>query len=70
VVGYKVESNAVIHIKNITRPVGLIQYAANAVAYKVIVFFNDNIQSTARDIEACEMTFFYSFLSLYHIYVS
>jgi hypothetical protein len=43
---------AVIHIKNITRQVGLIQYSANAVAYKVIIFFNDNIQSIARNIEA------------------
>jgi hypothetical protein len=34
---------AVIHIKNITRQVGLIQYSANAVAYKVIIIFNDNI---------------------------
>jgi hypothetical protein len=35
---------AVIYIKNITHQVGLIQYSANAVAYKVIIFFNDNIQ--------------------------
>jgi hypothetical protein len=35
---------AVIHIKNITRQFGLIQYSAKAVAYKVIIFFNDNIQ--------------------------
>jgi hypothetical protein len=56
---------ALIRIKSITRQVRLIQYSANAVAYKVIIFFNDNIQSTARDIEACKMT--YSFHSLYHI---
>jgi hypothetical protein len=42
----------VIHIKNITRQVGLIQYSANAVAYKLIIFFNDNIQLIARNIEA------------------
>jgi hypothetical protein len=35
---------ALIHIKNITRQVGLIQYSANAVAYKVVIFFNDNKQ--------------------------
>jgi hypothetical protein len=61
---------AVIHIKNITRQVGLIQYSANTVAYKVIIFFNDNIQSTARHIETCKMTFFYFFHSLYHICIS
>jgi hypothetical protein len=61
---------AVIHIKNITHQAGLIQYSANAVAYKVAIFFNDNIQSTARGIKACKMTFFYSFHSLYHIYAS
>jgi hypothetical protein len=33
---------AVIHIKNIARQVGLIQYSANTVAYKEIIFFNDN----------------------------
>jgi hypothetical protein len=54
---------AVIHIKNITRQIGLIQYSANAVTYKVI-------QSTARDVEDCKMTFFYFFHSLYHIYIS
>jgi hypothetical protein len=43
---------------------------SNAVAYKVIIFFNDNIQSTERDIEACKMTFFYSFHNLYHIWIS
>jgi hypothetical protein len=58
---------AIIHIKNITRQVGLIQYSANTVAYKVIIFFDDNMRSTERDIEACKMTFFYSFHSLYHI---
>jgi hypothetical protein len=54
---------AVIHTKNITRQVGLIQYSANAVAYKMI-------QSTTRDIETCKMAFFCSFHSLYHIYIS
>jgi hypothetical protein len=43
---------AVIHIKNIAREVGLIQYLVNTVAYKVIIFFNNNIRSTARDIDA------------------
>jgi hypothetical protein len=61
---------AVIHIKNITRQVGLIQYSANVVAYKLITFFTDNMQSTERDIEICKMTFFYSFHSLYHICIS
>jgi hypothetical protein len=61
---------AVIHIKNIIPQVGLMQYSANAVAYKKIIFFNDNTQSTERDREACKMTFFYSFHSLYHICIS
>jgi hypothetical protein len=61
---------AVTHIKNITRQVGLNQYSANAVTYKVIILFNDKMQSIERDIGAWKMTFFYSFHSLYHICIS
>jgi hypothetical protein len=59
---------AVIHIKNITRQVRLVQYSANAVVYKMIVFINDDMQSIVRDIEPCKMTFFYSFHSLLYLH--
>jgi hypothetical protein len=58
----------VIHIKNITCQVGLIQYSANTVVYKTIVFSNDNIQSTERDIEPCKMNFFHFFHSLSYLH--